>query len=100
MTGVEEDKKPLQEIVVQQETEITNLRNRLDVVVKAGEKSREELDEMQKQLKALQSEVGQLTSTLDMIPGGFGPRRPSKEAKKSVLAAMKKSAKEYVNSTR
>jgi hypothetical protein len=51
---------------------------------------------MRKQLKALQSEVGQLTSTLDMIPGGFGPRRPTKEAKKSVLVAMKKSAKEYV----
>jgi hypothetical protein len=31
-----------------------------------------------------------------MIPGGFGPRRPTREAKKSVLAAMKKSAKEYV----
>jgi len=31
-----------------------------------------------------------------MIPGGFGPRRPTKEAKKSVLAATKKIAKEYV----
>ena len=61
-----------------------------------GEKSREELDEMRKQLKALQGEVGQLTSTLDMILGGFGPRRPTKEAKKSVLAAMKESAKDYV----
>jgi hypothetical protein len=33
-------------------------------------------EEMLKQLNALQSEVAQLTSTLDMIPGGFGPRRP------------------------
>jgi uncharacterized membrane protein len=61
----------------------------LDVVVKAE-------GEMREQLKSLQSEVAQLTSTLDMIPGGFGPRRPSKEAKKSVLAATKKIAKEYV----
>jgi hypothetical protein len=29
--------------------------------------------------------------------GGFGPRRPTKEAKKSVLATTKRSAKEYVN---
>jgi hypothetical protein len=89
VTGVEEDKKPLQEIIVQQESEIASLRNRLDVVVKAE-------GEMRDQLNALQSEVAQLTSTLDMIPSGFGPRRPTKEAKKSVLAAMKKSVKEYV----
>jgi integrase len=89
VTGVEENKRPLQEIIVQQESEITNLRNRLDIVVKAE-------GEMRDQLNALQSEVAQLTSILDMIPGGFGPRRPAKEAKKSVLAAMKKSAKEYV----
>jgi integrase len=89
VTGVEEDKKPLQEIIVQQESEIANLRNRLDVVVKAEGETRE-------QLKSLQSEVAQLTSSLDMIPGGFGPRRPSKEEKKSVLAATKKQAKEYV----
>lgn len=74
MTGVEEDKKPLQEIVVQQETEIASLRNRLDIVVKAE-------GEMRDQLNALQSEVAQLTSTLDMIPGGFGPRRPTKESR-------------------
>jgi len=89
VTGVEEDKKPLQETIVQQESEIVNLRNRLDVVVKAE-------GEMRDQLNALQSEVAELSSTLDMIPGGFGPRRPSKEAKKSVLAATKKLAKEYV----
>ena len=89
VTGVEEDKKPLQEIIVQQESEIANLRNRLDFVVKAEE-------EMREQLKSLQSEVAGLGSTLDKIPGGFGPRRPSKEAKKSVLAATKKIAKEYV----
>jgi integrase len=89
VTGVEEDKKPLQEIIVQQESEIANLRNRLDIVVKAE-------GEMREEMKALRSEVAQLASTLDMIPGGFGPRRPTKAALEACKAAMKKSAKEYV----
>jgi regulator of replication initiation timing len=69
------------------EMNLASLRNRLDVVVKVE-------GEMRDQLNALQSEVAQLTSTLDMISGGFGPGRPSKEARKSVLAATKKLAKE------
>jgi integrase len=33
VTGVEEDKKPLQEIIVQQESEIASLRKRMDVIM-------------------------------------------------------------------
>jgi hypothetical protein len=33
VTGVEEDKKPLQEMVVQQEKEISSLRERMEVVI-------------------------------------------------------------------
>lgn len=87
VTGVEEDKKPLQEIIVQQESEIANLRNRLDVVVKAE-------GEMLEQLNALQSEVAGLSSTIDMIPGGFGPRRPSKEVREAGEKAAKTMEKE------
>ncbi|MCJ7430171.1 hypothetical protein MUO83_02995 [Candidatus Bathyarchaeota archaeon] len=90
VTGVEEDKKPLQEIVVQQETEITNLRNRLDVVVKAGEKSREELDEMRQQLSSLASEVGQLASRLSMMRAPI----PTKENRKASSKAAKTLEKE------
>jgi len=89
VTGAEEDKKPLQEMVVQQETEITNLRSRLDIVVKAGEKSREELDEMRQQLSSLTSQVGQLTSRLRMMRAPI-PGKEAREAGEKVLRQLEK----------
>jgi hypothetical protein len=59
----------------------------LDIVVKAGEKSREELDEMRQQLSSLTSQVGQLTSMLGMIKGG--PKVPGGESSISESALKK-----------
>ena len=72
VTGVEEDKKPLQEIIVQQENEITNLRSRLEVVAKAGTETRE-------QLGALRNEVLSLRMILGRGPIPQKPKPGEKE---------------------
>ncbi|HVP15756.1 MAG TPA: tyrosine-type recombinase/integrase [candidate division Zixibacteria bacterium] len=93
----------LKSAVAKLQEELTQQKVITDTVSEENVKTKQELsalkaskEEMLEQLNALQSEVARVTSTLDMIPGGFGPRRPSKEAKKSVSAATKKIAPEYV----
>ena len=49
VTGVEEAKKPLQDVIVQQEKEITNLRKRMDVVVRQLREFEETFDTVTKE---------------------------------------------------
>ena len=62
--------------------ELTQQKLITDTVSEENVKTKQKLnmlkasrEEMLEQLNALQSEVAQVTSTLDMIPCGLGPRR-------------------------
>ncbi len=53
MTGVEEAKKPLQDVIVQQEREIASLRKRMDTVVNRLEEYEETFDLVTKEFASM-----------------------------------------------
>lgn len=58
-TGVEEAKKPLQDMIVQQEKEISSLRNRMDIVVKQLKEFEETFDLVTKEFLTMLMVVGE-----------------------------------------
>ena len=82
VTGAEEEDNPLQAIVVQQENEIAILRNRLEIVAKAGVEMRETIQKRLEQqniaiqrfevaLNGLQQHAKEQDKTVDLIENEY-----------------------------